>query len=137
MSKILVDTNVLIYSINKDSEFYIKSQKLLLNERNQFYTTSKNITEFLTVVTRNYKGLLSFEEVLECVNNFVSFIEVVFPNDKSFSLFKKLMRKYKITGLKLHDLEIASISISNNITDIATFNEKDFNYLDEITLVKL
>ena len=50
--RILIDTNILIYSIDVDSKFHRKSIKLLLNPDNELYTTSKNISEFLVVLTR-------------------------------------------------------------------------------------
>ena len=50
--RILIDTNILIYSIDVDSKFHHKSIKLLPNPDNELYTTSKNISEFLVVLTR-------------------------------------------------------------------------------------
>lgn len=50
MNKILVDTNVLIYSIDEDSKYFDSAQKIF-SEELELYTTSKNLSEFLTVVT--------------------------------------------------------------------------------------
>ena len=52
MSKLLVDTNILIYGIDKDSKFFDRSRNILDHSDNQLVTTSKNIFEFLAVVTR-------------------------------------------------------------------------------------
>ncbi len=45
MNKILIDTNVLIYSIDEDSEFFESSRKMLFDDNYEIYTTSKNLSE--------------------------------------------------------------------------------------------
>ncbi len=46
MSKIFVDTNILIYSIDEDSRFYSKSQKLIFASNFELFTSSKNYLNF-------------------------------------------------------------------------------------------
>ncbi|HED06742.1 MAG TPA: PIN domain-containing protein [Ignavibacteria bacterium] len=55
MNNILIDTNLLIYAIDEDSKYYNSVQKILYDESNNLFTTSKNISEFLSVITR-YPG---------------------------------------------------------------------------------
>ena len=38
-NKILVDTNIFIYSVDADSKFHQKSLKILLDPENELYTT--------------------------------------------------------------------------------------------------
>lgn len=45
-----------------------------------------------------------------------------------------LLKKEHITGLQVHDCEIASIAIANNLDLLATFNTKDFEFIDEIKI---
>ena len=54
MSKILVDTNILVYGIDEDSAFFKRARKLLEQEKNQLVTTSKNLVEFLAVYLAFY-----------------------------------------------------------------------------------
>lgn len=58
MNKLLLDTNILIYSIDEDSKYFNKSQNLF-SEHFELYTTSKNLSEFLSVVTRLPKNSIS------------------------------------------------------------------------------
>jgi predicted nucleic acid-binding protein len=51
MNKLLVDTNILIYGIDEDSKFFERSCHILEYFDCQLITTSKNLVEFLTVVT--------------------------------------------------------------------------------------
>ena len=136
MNKVLIDTNVLIYSIDEDSEFFDLSRKVLLDENNENYTTSKNLSEFISVVTRIPNNSISIEEAVSIVDEFTSFIKIIYPNEESFLTFQELLLKYKPTGIKIHDFEIISIALANNINSIFTFNEKDFEKVSEIKLLK-
>ena len=52
MSKVLLDTNVLIYSIDEESKYFKKAQNLISEQKIDLFTTSKNLSEFLAVITR-------------------------------------------------------------------------------------
>jgi len=52
MNNLLLDTNVLIYAIDEDSKYFHSVQRLLYSDNVKLFTTSKNISEFLAVVTR-------------------------------------------------------------------------------------
>lgn len=134
--KILIDTNLLIYAVDEDSRYCEKSREILFNPAYELYTTSKNIAEFLSVITR-YAKAISIEDALSAVNDFARFITILFPDDKSFLLYKKLLMRYKAHGLAVHDVEIASIAIAHHISAIATFNAKDFDFIKEIHLVEI
>ena len=135
MSKLFIDTNILIYSIDEDSKFYVKSQELIFNSRFDLYTSSKNISEFLSVVTRVPASFLPIKNALEVIEDFVSIFTLLYPTESSFSIFKGLLKKYKPIGLKIHDYEIISIGLANGINQMATFNAKDFTGIDEISLI--
>ncbi|KAA3606971.1 MAG: PIN domain-containing protein [Calditrichaeota bacterium] len=137
MSKILIDTNIMIYSINEESIFYEASRNLLNNSEHSFFISSKNVSEFLAVVTKKIKQPLSVTKALEIIENFLTFSTLIYPNNFSFFFFQVLLRKYNPKGLKIYDFEIASIALSNGINQIATINKKDFKQIDEIELVNL
>ena len=137
MSDILVDTNILIYSINKDSDFYIKANTFLLNTENVLYTTSKNITEFLSVVTRIPDYKISIDKAYSIIDDFLNFIKILYPNPKSTDILKSLLLKYKPSGLQIHDYEIVSIGLSHNIKDILTINKNDFKNIKEIDVITI
>ena len=60
---------------------------------------------------------------------------ILYPTQIFFSILKKLLQKYKPKGLKIHDFEIVSIVLANEINQIATFNIKDFESIEEISLI--
>ena len=137
MIKILIDTNVLIYSIDEDSKYFTKSREIFDNPKYEIFTTSKNISEFLAVVTRLPKSALSLDEALLLVKDFNDIVTILYPTSKSNLIFLNLLEKYKPVGLKIHDYEIVSISLANRINKIATFNKKDFDKIPELSLIPL
>ncbi len=136
MNKLLLDTNVLIYSIDEGSKYFNKAQSML-SERYELFTTSKNISEFLSVITRIPSNPLPLHDALLIVEDFTKIMTILYPNEESFIIFQKLLKNYKPTGLKIHDYEILSIGIANHVTTVATFNEKDFREVKEIQLYSI
>ena len=132
MSKLLLDTNVLIYSLDEGSKYFNKAHNIF-SEQFELYTTSKNLSEFLSVITR-IPNPLSLKDALIVIEDFVNVMTILYPNAESFLVFKDLLQKYQPVGLQIHDYEILSIGLTNKVTTIATFNEKDFNKVNEIKL---
>ena len=126
MKKILIDTNVLIYSIDKNSVYHRKAYNIVNNNNLDLYTTSKNISEFLVVTSREIPFSLNLNEILDTIDFFISRFSLLFPNDQTFGIFRMLISKYKPKGNIIHDYEIASIALGNDVDIIATFNMRDF-----------
>lgn len=137
MNELLVDTNILVYAIDEDSEFYSKSQKLLYDSDYSLYTTSKNLSEFLAVVTKGPVVSLSIDDALAVLEDYINLFAILYSSETSFVIFKELLQKYKPSGLKIHDFEIASIGLAHKINQIATVNTKDFEDIDEVQLIKI
>ena len=135
MNNILLDTNFLIYSIDEDSKYFHSTHKLLQNENTNFFITSKNISEFLSVITRYPNKSLSVEKALQIVEEFLNAFTLLYASENSFNHFLNLLKKYSPIGLKIHDYEIVSIALSHSIDKIATFNQKDFSEIEEIELI--
>ena len=137
MSKILIDTNILVYGIDEDSAFFKRARRILEQEINQLVTTSKNLVEFLSVTTKPSGYNLNNETALEIVKEIITGVEIVYPTQESIAIFLDLMRKYQPKGLKVHDVEIISIGLANGLHKVATFNSKDFKTIKEISLLKV
>ena len=137
MSKILVDTNILVYGIDEDSEFFERARKIIDQEKNQLVTTSKNLVEFLAVTTKTSGYNLDNSTALEIVEEIIQGIEIIYPTQESIAIFLDLMNRYQPKGLKVHDIEIISIGLANGLHEVATFNAKDFKSIKEITLLEI
>lgn len=135
MNKLLLDTNVLIYAIDEDSKYFAKAHSLFFGQFD-LYTTLKNISEFLSVITR-IPNPLTLRDALKAVEDFSNHLKILYPNEQTFRLYKELILKYKPVGLQIHDFEIISTAITHNINTIVTFNEKDFVKVREIKLFNI
>ncbi len=136
-NSVLVDTNVLIYALDADSQFHHRALKFLYDPTIRFFITSKNIAEFLVVLTRNKEINISTSECLELLNNLIVDVEILYPNPTTIKLFFDLIKKYNPRGLWIHDLEIASISLAHGISKIVTNNIVDFKRIDEIEILQI
>ncbi len=134
MEKILVDTNIFIYSIDEDSKYFNRSRDFLFKNDIGLYTTSKNLSEFLTVITRHPQSSISIQQAIKTIFDFTNFITVLYASQSSYKIFINLLKHYKPTGLKIHDFEIVSIGLANNISTLATINIKDFEDISEVKL---
>jgi predicted nucleic acid-binding protein len=136
-SSILIDTNILIYAIDADSRFHNSALELLLDPTLNLFTTSKNLSEFLVVLTRNKEIELSTTECFELLNSLLTDIIILYPNHTTFKIFQDLIRKYNPRGLWIHDVEIASIGLAYGISTIATKNISDFKRITEIKVIEI
>ena len=118
MNKILLDTNVLIYAIDADSKYHKKSLELINDSTLSLYTTSKNISEFLVVLTRTEAVRIEVQEALEILLDLLLNIIVLYPTERSSEVFYNLLKKYNPSGLRIHDFEIISIGLSYGIRKI-------------------
>jgi len=134
MSKILVDTNILVYGIDEESSFFNRARKILEQEKYEIVTTSKNLIEFLAVTTKSTGYNLENNTALEIIEEIIQGIEIVYPTQESMAIFLDLMNRYQPKGLKVHDFEIISIGLAHGIHEVATFNTKDFKSVKEIIL---
>ena len=103
MSKVLVDTNILVYGVDEDSAFFKRARKILQQETDQIVTTSKNLIEFLAVTTKSSGFNLNNDTVMEIIEEIILGIEIVYPTQESMAIFLDLMNQYHPKGLKIHD----------------------------------
>jgi predicted nucleic acid-binding protein len=133
MTKLLIDTNVLIYAMDENSPFNTSAALMLQNPNLSLHITTKNISEFFSVCTKlNVPQASAFKFYYDLKNN----ATVLFPDTDSLRLLEVLLEKYNPKGNRVFDMEIVSIMLANGINKIATFNTKDFVDIDEIELLE-
>ena len=72
MTEILLDTNVLIYALDRDSIYYMWARRFFDDSNRKCVITSKNVAEFLCVTTRGENPALSVEEAIATIKVFAS-----------------------------------------------------------------
>jgi predicted nucleic acid-binding protein len=136
MCRTLIDTNILIYAKDSSSVFH-KASLNIFSCGDELFLTSKNLTEYFSVVTKGVQPLLTPAEVLLDLTEFIDNCKVLYPNNTSQQKLSELILKYNPKGLLIHDFEIASIGIVNGVNRIATFNDVDFKKIFEIEVIDL
>jgi predicted nucleic acid-binding protein len=134
MNEVLIDTNVFIYALDKDSIYHQQSSQILSSSNNILFTTSKNISELFAATSKININRVAFNRFYgELKQN----IGILFPTSESLEVFEKLIKKYKPIGNRVFDIEIVSIMLSYNIKRLATINKKDFIDIEEIELIDM
>lgn len=132
MSRCFVDTNILVYAIDRDSQYHDWARRLLEGPQPNV-TSSKNLSEYYAVVTKGDTPLLSPEDALADITAFRAMLEVYYPNEMSNQYLTELITTHRPKGLLIHDMEIAAIALANGVDTIATINTKDFAMIKELT----
>jgi len=136
--EVLLDTNVLLRT-QFDKTFQLTSATLALvalRERgHRLRVALQGFAEFWNVSTRplaaNGYGL-SIEETYRRLQFFERSFLPLYESDKSHSVWRALLLKYRVQGTQVHDARLVSVMLANQIPQILTFNTKDFQRFDEI-----
>lgn len=131
-----LDTNLIIYLLDRGSRFHNKSvkfMKLIIENKNQLFVAQQNIieTERVFVVAYHYEQ----NEVFKLIMNFIhgSDIEIIIPMPTTIYTFYTLLSK-KIKQ-DILDIYLAATYIDNGIYSIFSNNEKDFVHIPDFNAV--
>jgi predicted nucleic acid-binding protein len=98
----------------------------------------QNIAEFWAVATRPLvqNGLgFSVDEAISEVEKLESHFALVSESAASFTIWRKLVAKHRVSGVQVHDARIVPVMIANEIEEILTFNTADFARYTEIRVL--
>lgn len=134
MSKILLDTNILIYAFDRSLVYHKKSLAFFENTNDELFISTKNISEFFSVCSKlNFDLNTTLGFYADIKANFTT----LYPNEVSLNIFETMIRKYNPRGNRVYDIEIVSIMIANDLKKIATANIGDFIDIDEIEVIEI
>lgn len=131
MINVLIDTNVLIYGLDKSSLYHQPAAAILTLPDLDLFVTTKNISEFFAVTS---KLKLPVKVCQEFYKDLKINTTILFPTEESLTIFEQLTRHYHPIGNQVYDMEIVSIMLANEVTQVATFNHKDFKGIKEIQI---
>jgi len=142
-SKVGLDTNVLIYALNRDSRFHDRARGLLEQvAEGEFLgvVSWQNLMEFYAIVTdvrRFTKALTSTKAILEVQRLLDVGLEVVGTNLKTKKIVLDTLKDSKPKGQLVHDTFLACTLLSNGIELLVTENKKDFAGIVGLEVVEL
>lgn len=133
---ILVDSNIIVYSLNKTSPKYLEAQEFLKKNRGQLAVAHQNILESLRVVTHpKYNNQVSLTVAIDAILSLVNGFEIISPVVTTHHIAIQMIKKYKFKSNKIFDAYLAATMLSNGIDVIATDNEIDFAKIKEIKVL--
>lgn len=134
--KILIDSNILVYSINRSSPKHVKAQDFLSKNAPKLVVAHQNILESLRVLTHaKFPNPMKIKEAIDVVFDLTKAFDVTNPNIQTIYVAQRLIEKYSFKGDKIFDAYLTATALSNDIKIIATDNIKDFKIFEEIEVI--
>lgn len=132
----LIDTNILVYSVNLDSPKYKQAISFISENVGQLEIAHQNILEAIRVLThKNFSHPKRLKEALSATLSITRSCSLIFPNQNTLYLALELIKKHKLSGNKIFDAYLAATALSNGINTIATDNTRDFKKFKQISLI--
>lgn len=132
MSKRGIDTNVLIYALDRNSDFYHKALQALesLGKSRMGVVCWQNLTEFYAIITdkRRVKNPLTPKIAIKEMETLLTkySLTIIGPNIKTKEIWFNILKAKNIKGQIVHDMFLVATLLSNGIDTLITENTKDF-----------
>lgn len=132
----LIDSNILIYSISRRSPKHKSAQKFIQENTGGLEIAHQNIFETLRVLTHNKFPLpMKIEDAIKAVGKITDACNVISPTYHTFEIAIALIKKHKLARDQVFDAYLAATALDNGIDTIATDNVKDFDKLVEVKII--
>lgn len=136
MNQVLVDSNILIYSLNSKSPKHKEAQRFLQENKNNLLIAHQNIFESLRVLTHHkFSNPMSTSKAIRALTEIADSLGVISPDSITYQLALSFIKKYKFRSDMVFDAYLVATAISNGIYTIASDNEKDFSKFLEIKIL--
>ncbi len=141
--KVFVDTNILLTATDSRREGHRNAIDLFRNATQKVFTlclSGQVLREYMVVATRpvSANGLgLGIPEVAQNVEKFQS-VTLFLPELMSVHQeLLKIFRGNRVTGVKIHDLNILATMKVAGVRSLLTLNPRDFSWIEDLTIYSL
>ena len=132
----LIDSNVLVYSINLSSPKHKKAQEFLQENLGELVVAHQNIFESLRVLTHpKFPNPMKIDKAIDAIESILSECTVISPDYRTHRITLELIKKYSLSADKIFDAYLVATALGNDIGIIATDNTKDFKKFKEIKII--
>ncbi len=137
----LVDTNVLLRLVQKNSSMHPDARKAISRLRRQGVSLCiipQNIIEFWAVATRpiSNNGLgLSIDEASQATDKIKRIFVLYLDTPGILYEWESIVIKHQVKGKQVHDARLVAAMVTHKITHLLTFNIDDFKRFSEIISV--
>ena len=132
--KTLVDTNVLVYALQPDSDRQAKAVAFIkdLVTRESGVVGAQNLAEFCSLATEKFAKTMDFEQASSFLSEVSKSLEVISYDENTVAQALKLSYLH---DLHFFDALLAAAMSERGIETIATENEKDFKKIPWLKVV--
>lgn len=132
----LVDTNLIVYSLNSASPKCKRSQKFIRDNQAVLCLSHQNILEAVRVLTHpKYAYPMSSQKANKFVWNIAEALRLIVPSQETIYLVKEFVSQYKLKADGVFDAYLVATALTNGVKIIATDNVKHFKKYKEIKLI--
>lgn len=138
----LIDSNILIYASNEDSEYQPQALEVMhkvLAREIQACTAYQSLYEFYAVITnpKRVEKPISLQQARETIERYMRArnIRKIYPVKTNLKNVLKLLKKYEVSKQNIFDLVLVATMMDNKVTGIYTRNEAHFNQFDFLEVV--
>jgi predicted nucleic acid-binding protein len=132
----IIDSNILIYSLNEASSQKDLAQEYIQSNRDIAVVADQNILESYRVLTHpTYPHSMSSMQALKALNEIIDKITIIRPDGLTYSILLGYIQKYKLKGNTVFDAYLVATMMSNGIHTIATNNTKHFSQFEGIKVI--
>ncbi len=140
ISRLFLDTNILIYSRDEASPLFQPVRDALrglVDAEIGLCISRQVLREYVAVVTRPPpRGLgASVQEALQQVAEFERFYRVLADPENVWETWKQVVRESGLTGLRIRDAYLAAVMKEHQVEVILTLNGRDFQPIAGLTIV--
>ncbi len=132
----LIDSNILVYSLNISSPKCLAARKFLNSLAGKFYVAQQNVLETIRIVSHpKFPHPVSPLAAVDTLTNIINAGQLITPIYETLSIALELIKKHKLCGARVFDAYLAATMISHGILEIATDNEKDFRIFKQVKVI--
>lgn len=132
----LIDSNILVYSINSSSPKHKQAQEFLQGNLGELAVAHQNIFETLRVLTHpKFPSPMKIDDAIGAIENILKGCIVISPDYRTHHITLELIKKHSLSGDLVFDAYLVATALGNGIDIIATDNTKDFRRFIELKTI--
>lgn len=136
MNLILIDSNILIYAINRASPKHRQAQEYLRKNLSDLCIAHQNILETIRVLTHpKFASPMTPDAAVVAVMAVADNARIIAPDLAAIYVLQEFVRKHSLSGDKIFDAYLAATAMTAGVSTIATDNTKDFKNFSAVTVL--
>lgn len=131
-----VDTNILVYALDKKSLFFSQTEKLFSKfekEETLLYTAQQNVLEAENVLINTYE--VKVEEAVKKIKRLLEAFDFGILTPLPTTLVRCNSLAAEMKSRNIFDLYLAATLVDNKIGCLVTANDKDFKNISNLKVV--